>query len=523
LTLLGGPGLTARLARAEGPPESANDSTSEAAPPDGAAMGGESTSSTPTDDELDPETRALKLLYDEAHVAFLAGRHLDAAAKFDEGYAKSNNIAFLFNSAVAWEQGGKLQQAAERYAEYLVKSPDAPDFESIKKRIEALRLVADGQTEAKVEALATKGVIEIDVKPAGAVVRLDDPSGPVWATAPVRSTLPPGKHVVYVSAEGYKTASREFPDNAGKFLVAVFELSEEYFLGQVEVRSPIAGADVYLKRIADPDGKPVAYDADPNVPVGKTPFSNQLPPGKWDIRVEKLGYKTYADVIDVEQGKIRTVELDPKLIDGAILKLRPQTSESIDAQVFLDEEQKTPLCTLPCQEEVLPGEHRVVVRKKKKKELEFTVNVRQADIVEVDITMEPATRRYPAIVTGVLMAGAIGTGAFFAVRARNIEDDLQRDIDKFEQITKDDSRVAKGRTSAIVADSLFGVSALLGALTLYYLLRQTGEPSVGEKEQKNLAGAGRPGRGTRVPMRDRVTLSPTLSPEGGGLFGQIRF
>ncbi len=504
-----GPGT----ALAFGPPQG---DPSSAPPSDGADISGESTSTTPSDDELDPETRALKLLYDEAHVAFLAGRHLDGAAKFDEGYAKSGNIAFLFNAAVAWEKGGKLLQAAERYAEYLVKDPDAEDFDSIKKRIEALRLAAEGQTEAQVEALDTKGVIEIDVKPAGAVVRLDDPNGPVWATAPVRSTLPPGKHVVYVSAEGYKTASREFPDNAGKFLVAVFELSEEYFLGQLEVRSPIAGANVFLKRVADPEGNSVSYDADPNVPVGKTPFSNQLPPGQWEIRVEKLGYKTYGDTIEIEQGKIRTVELDPQLIDGAILKLRPKTPESVDAQVFLDDDQKHPLCTLPCQQEVLPGEHRVVVRKKKKKQLEFTVNLSQADIVEVDVTMEPATRRYPAIVTGVLMAGAVGTGTFFAVRARNIEDELQDDIDKFEQITKDDPRVSQGRTSAIVADSLFGASALLGALTLYYLLRQTGEPSVGEKEQRNLAGA-------RPPLRDRIDLSPSFSRDGAGVFGEFRF
>lgn len=492
-------------------------------------MSGESTSSTPADDELDPETRALKLLYDEAHVAFLAGRHLDAAAKFDEGYAKSGNIAFLFNAAVAWEKGGKLQQASERYAEYLVKDPEAADFESIKRRIEALRLVAEGDTEAKVEVLDTKGVIEIDVKPAGAVVRLDDPDGPVWATAPVRSTLPPGKHVVYVSADGYKTASREFPDNAGKFLVAVFDLSEEYFLGQLEVRSPIAGANVYLKRVADPDGNSVMYEADPNVPVGKTPFSNQLPPGTWEIRVEKLGYQTYAQKIEVEQGKIRTVELDPKLIAGAILKLRPKTPESVDAQVYLDDD-KDPLCTLPCQEEVLPGEHRIEVRKKKKKTLEFTINVAQADLVEVDVVLEPATRRYPAIVTGVLMAAAAGTGTAFALRARSIENELQRDIDQFEQITKDDARVAQGRNSAIIADSLFGATALLGGLTLYYLLRQTGEPSKGDKTQDNLAHTDRAGpapgaydREARPPMGDRVMLAPSFDRNGVGFAGQFRF
>lgn len=456
--------------------------------------------------DLDPETLRLKEAYDEAHVAFLSGRFLDAGAKFDEGYAQSGLVPFLFNAAVAWERAGKLEQAAERYAEYLVKDPSAPDHDEIKERLEAIReALAANQTEVKAKQIGTKAITVIETKPAKAEIRLDDPNGPIFAIAPYRGVLPPGEHTVYVRAKGYKQEFKEVPNIEGEFRLMYFSLSEEYFLGHLELASNVAGADVYLKQITDDKGAAVEHQGDADVAVGQTPFSNQIPPGKWEVRVKKLGYKDYRAEIDLPQGKVITHDVNLELLPHAFLDLKAETPESIGAIAYLGEQAKEELCTLPCQAQIEPGEHTVTIKKDKKKTLVFEVAVAKSDLVTVRVRMEPYTPRYPAIITGVLMAGAAGAGTFFALEAKRIREDLEEDIDNFAQVEEDDPRAQRGKVNAIVADSLFGATAILGALTLFYLLREKGEPSQGEKEQKNLA------------------VTPVFGPNGGGVSAAVRF
>jgi hypothetical protein len=459
-----------------------------------------------SESDLDPETVALKDMYDEAHIAFLAGRFLDAAAKFDEGYARSRVVAFLFNSAVAWERAGRLEQAAERYAEYLVKAPDAGDQDEIKERLDALReAVASNQSQAQVAQIKTKAVTIIETKPSKAEIRLDDPEGEVFAISPFRGTLPPGEHVVYVRAKGYKPEFNDVPNVPGEFRALYFSLSEEYFLGHLELKSNVVGADVFLRQISDAEGREVQTGTDPEASVGTTPFSNQIPPGKWEVSVRKLGYADHRTELEVPQGKVASHEVTLELLPYAFLDLKAATAETIGAVAYLGEKAEKELCTLPCQAQVDPGEHIVVIKKDKKKTLHFDVAVAKSDIVTVEVTMEPYTPRYPAIVTGVLMAGAATTGILFALQADRIEKDIRRDLNAHEQLERDDPRARTGKIDAIVADGAFAVTAVLGALTLFYILREKGEPSRGAKEQKNLA------------------IVPALGPSLAGVAGTVRF
>lgn len=463
------------------------------------------------DDEVDPETKRLKQLYDEAHVAFLAGRYLDAAGKFDDGYKSSGLTAFLFNAAVAWERGGNLDQAVERYAEYLVKEPDSADAKETERRLQALRDAIAGQKEAQVGELRTKGVAVITTKPAGAEIRLDDPRGKVFATTPFQGTLPPGEHVVHVSAKGFKPDTKAVPDNTEKMLIVHFSLSEEYFLGHLEIKSPVDGADIRLRQLADVDGNPVPEQAEGDAPVGKTPFSNQVPPGTYQVQVTKEGYVDHQEQVEVKQGKVKTINVDLQPVAHVILKLVPKNPESKGAEVTLvSGGNKKPLCTLPCETTLPPGEHTILVKKKKMKQLKFDVKAKAADLVAVDVTLQPATRRYGAIVTGILMAGTAATGIVFGLRAKDAEEALQKDIDNYEQVDRDDPRAKTGKRDAIIADAMFGATALLGALTLFYLLRQTGKPSTGKKEQRDLA-------------QRRFNVTPALGRTRAGVVGEVRF
>lgn len=456
---------------------------------------------------FDDETQELKRLYDDAHVAFLAGRFQDAGRKFDNGYRRSGLTAFLFNSAVAWERAGQLETAVERYAEYLVKESDADDRPQIEERLRTLKSALAGKSSARTKMgnVKTKGVTVIESKPAGAAIRLDDPKGEVFAYTPFRGTLPPGEHVLHVSAKGYKAEAKALPDQEEKMLLAYFALSEEYFLGQLEVRSPVTGADVYLIQLEDADGKPVETADQGKSSVGKTPFSNQIAPGKWKVRVAKPGYGGQEQDVAVLQGKVKTISFDLRPVDHVIVELVP--TEGSEGAVVMAGKQE--ICTLPCNTTLAPGSHELTVLKEGMKPLEIEFAARPAELVRVEVDLQPTPKRYPAIVTGVLMAGTLATGVTFGVFAKRARDDIERDLGDNVQLDPGDPRAKTGRRDAIIADVMFGATAVLGALTLYYVFRDSGPPSMGIKEQK--------------PLTSRVLVSPVIGPNGGGIVGKVRF
>jgi hypothetical protein len=460
--------------------------------------------------DVDQETKQLKELYERAQIAFVAGRHDEAARMFDEGYKRSELTAFLFNAAVAWERAGRLELAVDRYAEYVIKDSDSPDVQETEERIEALRNAIAGQKKAEVGELRTKGVAIITTKPPGAEVRLDDPRGEVFATTPFQGTLPAGEHVVHVSFAGYKPEHKAIPDSVEKMIIMHFSLSEEYFLGHIEIRSSIEGADVQLVHLTDAEGNAVPRQPDSETSVGKTPFSNQVTPGRYAIRVTKLGFVDYETELDVKQGKVATLNAKLDSVEHVIFRAVPKNPESKDAEVTLvSGGNQAPICTLPCDTTLPPGSHKILVKKDGMKSLRFDIEAAAADLVTVDVTLQPATRRVGAIVTGVLMAGTLATGIVFGVRAKRTRDELQSDVDKHVQVDEDDPRAKIGKRDAIIADAAFGATALLGALTLFYLLRQTGKPSVGRKEQRDLAR--------------RARIAPALGPGHLGVAGELRF
>jgi hypothetical protein len=461
------------------------------------------TSAAPADD-VDPQTKQLKALYDDAHVAFLAGRYREAAQKFDTGYKSSSLGAFLFNAAVAWENAGELSMAIDRYAEYLVRNPDAGDSVEVQGRLAALKDAVENQKDVEIGAARTKGVAIITSKPEGAEIRLDTPDAPVFATTPFRGTLPSGEHTLHIRARGFKPEAKDFPDNREKMIVAHFSLSEEYFLGHLEVRSPIAGAKIYLRQLKDSDGKEVSQDDQSDASVGATPFSNQVPPGLYKLRVAKEGFKDYEAEVEVAQGKVKTVSAELEPVEFILVNVKHKDPESKEAELYEEGEAKR-LCFIPCETKLPPGKHKLVVKKKGMKPLRFSVSGDKAEAVDVTVDLEPATRRYPAIITGLLMAGTAGTGIAFGIMSARARNDIEADIKNNVQLDKSDPRAQTSKRDAIIADAMFGATALLGALTIYYLVRKTGKPSTGDKQQRAL------------------TVVPAASPTGAGLVGEVRF
>lgn len=245
----------------------------------------------------------------------------------------------------------------------------------------------------------------------------------------------------------------------------------------------------------------------PAIDLGTPPIERSLPAGRYRVSTQGPGYRAWSREIELGAGQLLELQVDPELISGARLELRSGDAESEGAMVSLD---GVELCELPCHAEIEPGAHELDIRKRRRRGLSFQIDVVQADEVVVDLTLEPATSRAPAILTGAIALSSLTAAVVFSVRADQTRRSLASDLQNFVQYDGQDRRIENGRRDAIIAGAMFGVTAAVGALTLYYLLRQPGAASRADKRQRSLA-------------KLRWQLAPSVGPTGGGVIGAVVF
>jgi hypothetical protein len=258
----------------------------------------------------------------------------------------------------------------------------------------------------------------------------------------------------------------------------------------------------------------VALDRDrPPIVLGSPPIALELPAGRYRIEAAGPGYHPWSRELAIQPGELVELQVEPELIDVARLELRVLDEASEGANVRLDGEL---LCALPCSADIEPGTHQIEIDKRRHKGLHFAVEAAQADEIEIDVKLEPATSRAPAIVTGGVALTSLTVAIGFTVRADKTRRSLAADLDALEQYDADDRRIDNGKRDAILATSLYGVTAAVGLLTLYYLLRQPGASSRADLHRRSLAGV-------RWQLSPVLYPSETLRPGGGGLQGVLAF
>lgn len=257
----------------------------------------------------------------------------------------------------------------------------------------------------------------------------------------------------------------------------------------------------------------IALDREqPPIALGSPPIALELPAGRYRIEAAGAGYHAWSRELEIASGELVELQVEPQLIDVARLELRALGEASEGADVRLD---GASLCTLPCSSDIEPGVHRIDIDKRRHKGLHFAVDVAQADAIEIDVQLEPATSRAPAIVTGAVALTSLTVAIGFTVRADQTRRSLANDLDALEQYDADDRRIDNGKRDAVLATSLYGVTAAVGLLTLYYLLRQPGASSRADLRRHSLAG--------RWQLAPLIYPSQTLRPGGGGLAGVLAF
>lgn len=453
----------------------------------------------------DADLQAAKAEFETAQTLFIRDQYDQAAAHFLDAFARKPFSAFLFNAAVSYEKAQKLEKAAEFFQKYLDREPGAPDAASVKTRIEALRTIlappvmpgVPGTTPvpvtpaAALPAIETKGLVVIDSKPQGATIYLDNKTNGVFAKTPWQGSLESKPVKLILEAKGFKPEERSISPRSDKLVDVYIALSEEHFLGWVEIVSNVPGADVFIDR------KDIGA-------IGKTPFTGHLKPGKHTVFLERIGFKPVQQEIDILPGTAtqHMIKLDKS--DNGWISVAGRGAYG--ASVSVDGK---PTCAAPCRSEVTPGVHRVVVSKGGFEDYEAELRIDRGAETVVEVSWSPRPSKRTAYVTAGVAAAFLGGGLYVGYLSNRNHDGVQNDIKAASagvgtMVDSNDPRFSRGKWEAVAADVMFGVAALL-AVSATVSFFAHGPDSVAAVDQRVIG------------------FGPGVTSDGGGLVAWGRF
>ncbi|HVU52817.1 MAG TPA: PEGA domain-containing protein, partial [Polyangia bacterium] len=335
-------------------------------------------------------------------------------------------------------------------------------------------------------AFLTKGLVVIDSKPQGATIYLNDKKSGPFGKTPWQGSLEPKPVRLILESKGFKPEERSITPQSDKLVDVYIALSEEHYLGWIEITSNAVGAQVFIDR------KDIGA-------IGRTPFTGHLKPGSHTIYVEKQGYAALEKTIDVKPGT--AIQYNWPLETSNSGWINVAGAQAFGARVTVD---KKLACTAPCRTEVAPGKRKVVVEKEGFEDYEGELEVGRTTETTVEIQWSPRPHKTRAISTGVTALVILGAGAYVGTLSKNNKDGLQADIKAGVHVDNTDPRFLKGKLEAIGADVLYGFGALVGISFVATLLSH-GPDSTGVLGQRSLS------------------LAPTLGDGGGGLAAFGRF
>jgi hypothetical protein len=332
----------------------------------------------------------------------------------------------------------------------------------------------------------TKGLVVIDSKPQGATIYLNDKRSGPFGQTPWHGSLESKPVRLILESKGYKAEERSVSPRSDKLIDVYIALSEEHYLGWIEITSNVVGADLYIDR------------TDIGA-IGRTPFTGQVKPGKHTIFLEKFGWQPLQQEIDVPAGTAMQHNLEMQKSQAGWIAINGKTTEG--GRLIVDQKFG---CLTPCRVELPPGKHKLRVEKKGFEDYDNTIELGQGIETAIEVQMSPTPPRGHAISTGIVALVIIGAGAYVGYLSNNNKNGLQSDIDNGVLVDNHDARFTTGKIEAIGADVLYGIGAIVAATALYGLLEH-GPDSTG------------------VAEHHQVTLAPLLGPEGTGLAFSGRF
>jgi hypothetical protein len=452
----------------------------------------------------DKSLESAKQFFDEGQNLYLLGKYMEAGEQFTKAYEAKNFPAFLFNIAVCMEKNRDFAKALSYYEQYLKDDPISQDKELVTKRITVIRdylnpkvSATQPSTQPSKEPAAppnlpqvnTKGLVVIESKPEGAAIYLGDKKKGIFTRTPYTGSLPPGQHTVIIEIRKFKPERKTFFARNDRMTYLYFALSSEEYLGWIEVKANVPGADVFF------DSKEVGA-------VGRTPYTGFLRPGKRQLIVEKPGFAPLTQSLDITAGKDHVINAKLNKVTFGWLKVTGSTTQG--ATVLVNGK-PIPCKEHPCQTELPQGTYKVELQRIGFKKYEQEVSVANATETQLAVRLNPKPSRLKAYiswsVSGTLMAGAIAAG----VMSNNRKSELRSDLDNGRIFDSSDPRIQSGKIAAMVSNSLWFLTAVTGGLGVYYFFRNEGPDSYGEARMTKIA------------------ISPMIGPRMAGFAGEVRF
>jgi hypothetical protein len=466
----------------------------------------------PASQSTDAAVEDAKNHFDEGQSLYLRAQYDEAALQFMAAYKSKPFPAFLYNAAVAYERGSNYPQALSLYKKYLAASPaSSPDHDAVQARITALQSVVGAssnapasqttgsasqpttvviikgrpvQTTKEAQAAAVqkataalpkldvKGLVIVESDPPGATVYVDDAKGQSVGKTPWEGSLTSGKHTVFVQAKGFKQEQKDIEPSSDKMIEMYFALSQQHYLGWVQVTGNVPGASVYL-------------DDKQQGSLGSTPFTGFLKPGKHTIIVARDGYADFSQPIEVKQGAASVVTYSLQPWSYGMLSVSGDEGDTGDT-VYMD---GAKLCEVPCKDvQVQPGEHKITVERDDMKDLDATITAMSASRSDITLHMQPTPSRFNAYFTLAAAVGMTAGALYVGKLSKENEDSLNRDLKNGNpQLASNDPRFSHGKWEAISADGLFGAAFLTGVLGTYYLFRDVGPASTADLHTSKFA------------------------------------
>ncbi len=416
-------------------------------------------------------------LFDEAQQKYMAKDYGGAAESFKKAYDARPLPSFLYNAAAAYHMQGKTagdraayELAVQYYQNFLTADPATTDKPSVDKSIAVLTAEIErlkptegapppeATPSAEVAALGdvvTRSLVVIETEPQGANIYLDDKKNGVFAQTPWSGSID-GPHKVLIEKRGHKSKESTIAPDPNRLVVLQVVLSEEDYLGWLEIRSNVPGASVFS-------------DDKASGAIGKTPYSGNFKPGKHTIWISADGYDEHREELTIIAGETHEVTADLKGSPVGYLNIRGANLER--ARVIVD---GAVVCERgPCRTPVKEGPRAIVVSRGGWKPYRTRLDVQ----ARTEITIAPQLAEKPGrgdavvayIFTAILAGGA--TGAYF----------YQKGLEPTDKYYDKRKYIRYGAYGG------WGLAGVIGLSAIYYTFRDKGPPSTGQIDVKALA------------------------------------